>query len=156
MHNCTHWLRPRNSPASPPPLGSYTSALLVSQDRRHLFVSPCPSKSILLHLGVSPHCLEGPQQNEAQLLLKPKQNQGTYRYLFNFNILCTGTFILKNWKWRSFLALLRFRIRIIWPDLDSHVKFMNPGQDPIYNEPFYLYYSHFKLIYLRRNTVNFR
>jgi hypothetical protein len=26
---------------SPPHLGSYTSALLVSQDRRHLFVTPC-------------------------------------------------------------------------------------------------------------------
>jgi hypothetical protein len=35
-YSCTHWLRPRN----PPPLflGSYTRALLVSQD---LFVTPC-------------------------------------------------------------------------------------------------------------------
>jgi hypothetical protein len=34
-----HWL----SPATPPPpyLGSYRRSLLVSQDRRHLFVSPC-------------------------------------------------------------------------------------------------------------------
>jgi hypothetical protein len=43
-HSCTHWLwlRPRNPPAPPPPqhLGSYTSAILVSQDRRHLFVTP--------------------------------------------------------------------------------------------------------------------
>ncbi len=36
---CTHWLRPRNSPP-PPYLGSYTRALLVSQDRQHLFVTP--------------------------------------------------------------------------------------------------------------------
>ncbi len=36
---CTaHWLRPRNPP--PPHLGSYKRALLVSQDRRHLFVTP--------------------------------------------------------------------------------------------------------------------
>jgi hypothetical protein len=42
VHRRTHWLRPRNSP--PPPLpphwGSYTRALLVSQDSRHLFVTP--------------------------------------------------------------------------------------------------------------------
>jgi hypothetical protein len=37
--SCTHWLRPRNAPPHPH-LGSYTRALLVSQDRRHLFVTP--------------------------------------------------------------------------------------------------------------------
>ncbi len=40
-HSCTHWLRPRNPPPPlPPHLGSNTRALLVCQDRRHLFVSP--------------------------------------------------------------------------------------------------------------------
>ncbi len=39
MYSCTHWLRPRNSPL-PPHLGSCMRALLVSQDRRHLFVTP--------------------------------------------------------------------------------------------------------------------
>jgi hypothetical protein len=39
VHSCTHWLRPRNLTPSPPHLGSYTRALLVSQDRRHLFVT---------------------------------------------------------------------------------------------------------------------
>jgi hypothetical protein len=38
VYSCTHWLRPRNSPS--PHLGSHTRALLVSQDRRHLFVTP--------------------------------------------------------------------------------------------------------------------
>ncbi len=38
VHSCTHWLRPRNP--LPSLLGSYTRALLVSQDRRHLFVAP--------------------------------------------------------------------------------------------------------------------
>jgi hypothetical protein len=38
VHSCTHWLRPRHPP--PTHLGSYTRALLVSQDRRHLFVTP--------------------------------------------------------------------------------------------------------------------
>jgi hypothetical protein len=38
VHSCTHWLRPCNSPL-PPHLGSYTRPLLVSQDRRHLFVT---------------------------------------------------------------------------------------------------------------------
>jgi hypothetical protein len=39
MHSCTRWLRPRNPTHFPPHLGSYTRALLVSQDRGHLFVS---------------------------------------------------------------------------------------------------------------------
>jgi hypothetical protein len=38
VYSCSHWLRPRKS--SPPPhLGSYTKALLVSQERRHFFVN---------------------------------------------------------------------------------------------------------------------
>jgi hypothetical protein len=36
---CTHWPIPR-PPPPPSYLGSYTSALLVSQDRRHIFVTP--------------------------------------------------------------------------------------------------------------------
>ncbi len=44
MHSCTHWLRPRLPLTLPPHLGSYTRALLVSQDRRrHLFVTPVVS-----------------------------------------------------------------------------------------------------------------
>ncbi len=43
------WLKPRNNPPPPPPhLGSYTRALLVSQDRRHLFVAPCIQSSLVL------------------------------------------------------------------------------------------------------------
>ncbi len=38
VYSCTHWLRPRNCPL-PPHLGSCTRALLVSQDRRHFFVT---------------------------------------------------------------------------------------------------------------------
>jgi hypothetical protein len=43
VHSCGHWLRPR--PATPPPppplhLGPYTRALLVSQYKRYLFVTP--------------------------------------------------------------------------------------------------------------------
>ncbi len=38
VHSCTHWLRPSTPP---PALGLYTRALLVSQDRRHIFVTPC-------------------------------------------------------------------------------------------------------------------
>ncbi len=34
----SHWLRPPHPP--PPHLGSYTGALLISQDGRHLFVTP--------------------------------------------------------------------------------------------------------------------
>jgi hypothetical protein len=51
VHSCTHWLKPRNSPL-PPHFGSFTRALLVSQDRRHIFVTPCipqPAPSILLN-----------------------------------------------------------------------------------------------------------
>ncbi len=37
VYSCTRWLR---LPPLPPHLGSYTRALLVSQGRRHLFVTP--------------------------------------------------------------------------------------------------------------------
>jgi hypothetical protein len=39
VHSCSHWLRPA-TPPPPPLLGLYTRALLVSQDRQHLFVAP--------------------------------------------------------------------------------------------------------------------
>ncbi len=45
VYNCTHWLRLRNS-SLPPHLGSCTRSLLVSQDRRHLSVTPCFPPSI--------------------------------------------------------------------------------------------------------------
>ncbi len=40
MHSCSHCLKPR--PPPPPPIWamSYTRALMVSQDRRHLFEPP--------------------------------------------------------------------------------------------------------------------
>jgi hypothetical protein len=40
VHSSTHWLISRNPPPAFPHFGSYTMALLVSQDRRHLFVTP--------------------------------------------------------------------------------------------------------------------
>jgi hypothetical protein len=43
VHSCTHLLRSR----TPPPLGSYTRALLVSQDK-HLFVTPWSYSSYCL------------------------------------------------------------------------------------------------------------
>ncbi len=43
VYSCTHWLRPLS-----PHLGSYTRALLVSQDRRHLLVTPCEQYLISL------------------------------------------------------------------------------------------------------------
>ncbi len=45
LHSCTHWLRPRNSPLSPRIGTRITRALLVSKDRRHLFVTPCHNHS---------------------------------------------------------------------------------------------------------------
>jgi hypothetical protein len=42
VHSFYSLRRPRNPPPHPPRhLGSYTRALLVSQDRRHLSVTPC-------------------------------------------------------------------------------------------------------------------
>ncbi len=43
MHNCTHFAETPQLPPFPPHLGSYTGALLVSKDKRHLFVTPLPS-----------------------------------------------------------------------------------------------------------------
>ncbi len=36
-HSCTHWAETPQLPPSPPHLGSQTRALLVSQERRHIF-----------------------------------------------------------------------------------------------------------------------
>ncbi len=50
VYSCIHWLRPRNLP--PSHLGSYTWTLLVSQDRRHLFVTSwCKASQLACH-----HC----------------------------------------------------------------------------------------------------
>jgi hypothetical protein len=47
VHSCPHWLRLHSPPPPiPPHLGSYTRALLVSQDRRHLFVTPLWSPKV--------------------------------------------------------------------------------------------------------------
>ncbi len=43
VYSCT---QTRPPPPPPPHLGSYTRALLVSQNRRHLFVTPCVSTSL--------------------------------------------------------------------------------------------------------------
>jgi hypothetical protein len=52
VHSCAHWLRPRNNPP-PPHLGSNTKALLVSQDRRHLFEALCHRHWTHQHLRLS-------------------------------------------------------------------------------------------------------
>ncbi len=46
VQSCTHWLRPRTPP--PPHLGSYSRALVVSQDRR----PPCICITQILHSGL--------------------------------------------------------------------------------------------------------
>jgi hypothetical protein len=57
IHSCTHWLRPRKAqplPHAPIPKHlNFTRELLVSQDRRHLFMTPC--RGDLDSLGVSDH-----------------------------------------------------------------------------------------------------
>ncbi len=46
---CTHWLRPRpQSPNPPQHSGLYKRAIQVSQDRRHLFVTPPDSDNVNL------------------------------------------------------------------------------------------------------------
>ncbi len=55
VHSCTHWLRPRD-PHIPPQShwDLYTRALLVSKDRRHLFLTPdinCPVSTWLQWRG---------------------------------------------------------------------------------------------------------
>ncbi len=62
VHSCTHWLRPRNSLRI---WTRITRALLVSKDRRHLFVTPCsqPINTFVyaphvLHLQQHPRSLD--------------------------------------------------------------------------------------------------
>ncbi len=52
---CTHWLRawdPATATPPPPHLGSYTRALLVSQDRQLLFVTPWFKSSVIKKNGI--------------------------------------------------------------------------------------------------------
>ncbi len=49
VYSCTRCLRLR----TPPQMGSYTRALLVSQDRRHLFVPPCIEPMTVATLAVT-------------------------------------------------------------------------------------------------------
>ncbi len=41
VYSCTHWLRDPATP-SPSPAFGLMYEVAVSQDRRHLFVTPCP------------------------------------------------------------------------------------------------------------------
>ncbi len=49
VHSCAHWLGPRIPP--PPAFGLIYEALLVSQDRRHFFVTPCSASYSYFLLG---------------------------------------------------------------------------------------------------------
>jgi hypothetical protein len=42
VHSCTHWLRPGNPPLPSPRIWAHIRmrALMVSEDRRHLFCDP--------------------------------------------------------------------------------------------------------------------
>jgi hypothetical protein len=84
LYSCTHWLRLRNPPPPHPHLGSYTRALLVSQDRRHLCVTPWPiasSRAVPKTEGVN--CLG------CQLLILymyfERKKEGKQRYFLNNN-----------------------------------------------------------------------
>ncbi len=55
VYSCIHYLRPRNSPSPPLQLGSYTRALLVSQNRRHIFLTPYIFCSESLRYSKSKH-----------------------------------------------------------------------------------------------------
>jgi hypothetical protein len=52
VHSSTHWLR---TPSLPPHLGSYTRAPLVSQDSRHLLVTPCKKRKNGVYISLYKH-----------------------------------------------------------------------------------------------------
>jgi hypothetical protein len=47
VYSCIYWLRNSRDSSLLQHLGSYTRTLLVSQDRRHLFVTPCIKGRVL-------------------------------------------------------------------------------------------------------------
>ncbi len=121
VYSCTHWLRPRN----PPSLRIWAlRALLVSRDRRHLFVTPWnQAKTPLKRQGLSQTKREPrkAQQTATQLATtayrtrpigqitnesKPKgPNNITFLYkLQSLNVACGQTWRPKSfWKYYAFL-----------------------------------------------------
>jgi hypothetical protein len=86
---CTHWLRSR-TPS--PHLGSYTRALLVSQDRRHLFVTPLTHYLLVVHMGKWLHChfnYYNPTPSSSTLTLAPSADAHTVTGNDNLFFLCT-------------------------------------------------------------------
>jgi hypothetical protein len=65
VYSRTHQLRPRNDTPLPHHLGLYTRALLVSQDRRHLFVILWgPSSAAKYYVAVVDRAMKSPQSVE--------------------------------------------------------------------------------------------
>ncbi len=82
VHSCTHWLRPPNLPLLPH-LGSSTRALLVSQDRRHLFLTPWLNRSV-----AGPGGRGGREWNDPGFYVKRWQMRAAKRAHSAFRKLC--------------------------------------------------------------------
>jgi hypothetical protein len=72
VHSSTHWLR---TPSLLPHLGSYTRAPLVSQDRRHLFVTPCKKRKNGVYISLYKYMdiKRGTQEYKFKEMGKPSQ-----------------------------------------------------------------------------------
>jgi hypothetical protein len=78
-YSCNHWMRDPATPTPPPlpHLGSYTRALLVSQHRRHLFVTLC-------FIGLYASACTDKKENKIFLISKEIQKgSGAKSYMTN-------------------------------------------------------------------------
>jgi hypothetical protein len=110
---------PQLPPTDAPHVGSYTRALLVSQDRRHLFVTPCQrqNKSLIvftIYISLTKHTM--PSQWTSQ--------RRSCRQIFYKNFLlmkteskislCFYESFARNLRFFLFFEFLGRRVRLTW------------------------------------------
>jgi hypothetical protein len=140
------WLRPRISPPSPRIWTCITRALLVSKDRRHLFVTPCivrsPIPFILVFLLSVQQVNLFFQASRLSVDARPQNNTAAKKTLYFFFPFCSKVNrlffenFLQNCNPRGLLGIKLSVSSLSVPLLSLFIHFRDPGglkHDKIYD-----------------------